>query len=207
MKTRLLLLSMICAFASAAIAAPPTVTNIQAGQRAGTKLVDITYTLALDTGQKAFVELWFSPDNGLTYPIRCMAVTGDADANVSAGSKTVVWNAENDWDQQFTSNGRIRVIATYGDQPSGFAGSGGGNGGGSGQGDSSLLDIPWNPYFEPFDDGSGTITWVDSATPQYDHGPDGIPGNADDGPTWSLAQEITGSTLSKILADPIEVTN
>jgi len=209
MKTRLLLLSMICAFASAAIAAPPTVTNIQAGQRAGTKLVDITYTLALDTGQKAFVELWFSPDNGLTYPVRCMAVTGDADANVSAGSKTVVWNAENDWDQQFTSNGRIRVIATYGDQPSGFAGSGGGNGGGPGQGDSSLLDIPWNPYFELVPDHAnpgGPPTWVNVAIPQTSAGPDGIPGNADD-TSSSLAQEITGSTLSKILADPIEVTN
>jgi hypothetical protein len=206
MKTRLLLLSMIWAFAYAANAAPPAVTNIQAGQRTGTKLVDITYTLALDTGQKAFVELWFSPDNGLTYPVRCMTVSGDADANVSAGSKTVVWNAENDWGHQFTSNGRIRVIATYGDHPSGFAGSGSNNGGGPGQGDSSLLDIPWNPYFEQGGDPANP-SWVNRAIPQTDHGPDGIPGTPDDGPTWSLAQEITGTTLSKILADPIEVTN
>ena len=149
MKTRLLLLSMICAFASSAAAAPPDVTNIIASQRSGTKLVDITYNLALDPGQTAFVELWFSPDNGLTFPVRCTAITGDANASVTAGNgKSVVWNAEADWDQQFTNNGKIRVIATYGNQPSGFAGSGSGGGGGSGSGSGygNLNSVPWNPY-------------------------------------------------------------
>jgi hypothetical protein len=135
------------------------VTNIQAGQRTGTKLVDITYILALDPNESAFVELWFSPDNGLTYPVRCMAVTGHADANVSAGSKTVVWNAEDDWDHQFTSKGRIRVIATYGDHPSGFAGSGsnngGGNTGGSGSVDASLKEVFWDVFYTPGGGGGG----------------------------------------------------
>ena len=199
---------MICAFAYAANAAPPAVTFIQAGQRAGTKLVDINYTLALDPGQKAFVELWFSPDNGLTYPVRCMAVTGDADANVTAGSKTAVWNAENDWDHQFTNNGRIRVIATYGDQSSGFAGSGSSGGGGSGSGYGNLNAVPWSPYFAQASSmGGGPPAWQNKAVPITDPGPDGIPGNGDDGMTMNLAQEITGSTLSKIHADPTEVTN
>ena len=200
---------MICAFAYAANAAPPAVTSIQAGQRAGTKLVDINYTLALDPGQKAFVELWFSPDNGLTYPVRCMAVTGDADANVTAGSKTVVWNAENDWDHQFTSNGRIRVIATYGDQPSGFAGSGHGNGGGSGSGNGNLTEIPWSPYFVGIADPNPPhlTTWQNQAVPIADPGPDGIPGNGDDGMPLNVAQYLTGTTLTKILADPTEITN
>ena len=123
---------MICAFASSANAAPPDVSNIIASQRAGTKLVDITYDLVLDSGQTAFVELWFSPDNGLTFPVRCTAVSNDVNASVSPGTgKSVVWNAEADWDQQFTNNGKIRVIATYGNEASGFAGSGSVGGSGS----------------------------------------------------------------------------
>jgi hypothetical protein len=142
MKTRLLLLSMITALVSAVNAAAPVVTGVNASQRAGTKIVDITYNVTLDAGQKAFVELWFSPDNGLNYPIRCLDVSGDVDSNVSGGTgKTVEWNAESDWNQQFTANGKIRVIATYGDQPSGFAGSGSGGNTNSnyGQADASML--------------------------------------------------------------------
>ena len=148
MKTRLLLLSIVSALALPAHAAPPVVSAVNASQQSGTKLVDITYNLALDPGQSAFVEMWFSPDNGLNFPIRCTDVSGAIDSNVTAGNKTATWNAEADWNQQFTSNGKIRVIATYGDQPSGFAGSGsGGNVGGSGQADASLksvfMDILW----------------------------------------------------------------
>jgi len=148
MKTRLLLLSLFSALALPAYAAPPVVTAVNASQQSGTKLVDITYNLALDPGQSAFVEMWFSPDNGLNFPIRCTDVNGSVDSNVTAGNKTATWNAEADWNQQFTSNGKIRVIATYGDQPSGFAGSGsGGNVGGSGQADASLksvfMDVLW----------------------------------------------------------------
>ena len=120
MKTRLLLLSSAFMACAAASAAPPQVTGVTASQQAGTKLVNIVYTLAVDGNQTTFVELWFSPDNGLTYPVACHAVSGDVNASVSAGNKNVVWNAGEDWDHQFTQNGKIRVIATYGDQPSGF---------------------------------------------------------------------------------------
>ena len=146
MKTRLLFLSLISALALPAYAAPPVVTAVNASQQSGTKLVDITYNLALDPGQTAFVEMWFSPDNGLNFPIRCTDVSGAVDSNITAGSKTATWNAETDWNQQFTANGKIRVIATYGDQPSGFAGSGsGGNAGGnSGQADASLKTVFMN---------------------------------------------------------------
>jgi len=209
MKTRLLLLSMICAFASSATAAPPDVTNINASQRAGTKLVDVTYNLALDAGQTAFVELWFSPDNGLTFPVRCTAVSGDVNASVTAGNaKSVVWNAEADWDQQFTNNGKIRVIATYGNQPSGFAGSGSGGGGGSGSGSGygNLNSVPWNPYYEPYSGAGGATTWTNYAVPVTDPGPDQTTGTADD-ITTNWAHDITGSTLTNIHADATEVTN
>ena len=165
MKTRLLLLSLFSTLALPAYAAPPVVTAVNASQQSGTKLVDITYNLALDPGQSAFVEMWFSPDNGLHFPIRCNDVNGSIDSNVTAGSKTATWNAESDWNQQFTSNGKIRVIATYGDQPSGFTGSGGsGNTGGSGQADASLksvfMDVLWMWTSPPNDPAN--MTWVDS---------------------------------------------
>ena len=112
-------MSMLVSFVTATYAAPPVVTAVNASQRPGTKIVDITYNLVLDAGQTAFVELWFSPDNGLTYPIRCLDVTGDVDANVSGipAAKSAEWNAESDWNEKFTNAGKIRVIATYGDSP------------------------------------------------------------------------------------------
>ena len=190
MKTRLLLLSIICSFASLANAAPPVVSGVTANQRTGTKLVDITYNLAMDTGQKAFVELWFSPDNGLNFPIRCVDVNGSVDANVTAGNKTVTWNAETDWNQQFTQNGKIRVIATYGNQPSGFSGSGGsGNSGSgsssSGQADASMVSVFWDVYYA-LDSAGGGSQYFDYSN-WYTHS--------------------NGPSLTKFYVDPAEVTN
>jgi len=156
---------MLVSFASVAYAAPPVVTGVTASQRTGTKIVDISYNLVLDTGQTAFVELWFSPDNGLTYPIRCMDVNGSVDANVSGipAAKSVQWNAESDWDQKFTNAGKIRVIATYGDSPSGFGGSGNGDtGGNSGSHDANMKQVPMT-LWELMDNGSGTMLWQDNS--------------------------------------------
>ena len=173
---------MVCSFAYMANAAPPVVSGITASQRTGTKIVDITYNLTLDEEPKAFVELWFSPDNGLNFPIRCVDVTGAVDANVTAGTnKTVTWNAESDWDQQFTASGKIRVIATYGSEPSGYSGSGNGgheNGHGSGHADSSLQEVFWDQFFVPGNQAG-----------QYED--------------WSNAMQ----GLAKMKVDPTEVTN
>jgi formylglycine-generating enzyme required for sulfatase activity len=151
-------------------AAAPLVENIVASQRTTegnkTKLVDVQYDLQLDEGQKAYVEIWFSPDGGLNYPIRCQDITGDVDANVSGGSgKIAVWNAAVDWDNQFTNKGKIRVIATYGDQPSGYNGSGGGGGGGSGSGSAGLMEVFMDVLFvQAYDPGGagGTPQWEDT---------------------------------------------
>ncbi|MDC3335859.1 formylglycine-generating enzyme family protein, partial [Opitutales bacterium] len=96
---------------------------------------------------------------------------GSIDSNITAGSKTATWNAESDWNQQFTANGKIRVIATYGNQPSGFTGSGGGgNTGGSGQADASLksvfMDVLWLWDYNP---NTTMNEWMDRTdTFQYD---------------------------------------
>ena len=104
----------------------PTVTDISYTQRMGgdgnlTKFVDIQYNL--DGNRSMFVELFFSPDGGVTFPVACTAVTGDAGPGVEYGvGKNAVWDAAQDWDQNFTDRGRIMVKATYGDQPTGFPG-------------------------------------------------------------------------------------
>ena len=113
----------------------PTVTDISYTQRMGgdgnlTKLVDIQYNL--DGNRSMFVEFFFSLDGGVTFPVACTAVTGDAGPGVEYGvGKTAVWDAAQDWNQNFTDRGRIMVKATYGNQATGFPGMDG-NGSGSG---------------------------------------------------------------------------
>ena len=115
------LLSILSAvLATLAHAAPPQVTNISYSQRANTKQVDIRYDLAIDAGEKAYVEFFFSHDNGATFPVICQAMTGDAGPGISpGGGKMAVWDAGVDWNKQFTEDGRIRIKATYGDKPTG----------------------------------------------------------------------------------------
>ena len=186
---KLFLFSLTCLL-SPIFGAAPVVSNITASQKvvggSKTKIVDIKYDLQLDTGQKAFVEIWFSPDGGLNYPVRCQDVTGDVDSNVSAGTqKTVVWNAESDWNNQFTSKGKIRVIATYGDQPSGYNGSGGGAGGGSGSGSAGLKEVFMDVLFVQAHD----------------------PGGAGGAPQWEDVISTYGYPFHKVHVDKNEITN
>jgi formylglycine-generating enzyme required for sulfatase activity len=122
----------------------PEVSNISYVQRSDqdgnlTKLVDIQYDV--DGNRSMFVEFFFSPDGGDTFPVVCMAVTGDAGPGVEYGvGKTAVWDASQDWDQNFTDRGRIMVKATYGDQPTGFPGLDG-NDSGSGPANPSPTHI------------------------------------------------------------------
>ena len=147
-----------------AFAAPPKVTNVVAAQQVGTKLVNITYNLELDDGETAYVELWFSPDNGLSFPISAKSVTGNVNAGVTDGvSKTAVWNAGVDWDQRFTQHGKIRVIALYGDQPSG-------NTSGHWQGDSNLATLELKDYWEKDPGGGGN--YVNNPSALSDSGAD-----------------------------------
>ena len=189
-----LIIPVLFCIVSSLFAAAPVVTNITASQRitAGnkTKLVDIQYNLQLDAGQKAFVEIWFSPDGGLNYPVRCHDVSGDVDANVSGGNgKTAVWNAAADWDNQFTGKGKIRVIATYGDQPSGYNGSGGGAGGGSGSGSGGLKEVFMDVLFvEAYDPG-------------------GAGGAGSGSPQWEDAISTYGYPFHKVHVDKNEITN
>ena len=109
-----------------ASAVSPQVSNISYSQRidqngSRTKLVDIQYDL--DGNRSMYVEFFFSHDGGSTFPVICSAMSGDAGADMQAGSsKNATWDASVDWDKNFTEQGRIMIKATYSDQPTGFPG-------------------------------------------------------------------------------------
>ena len=107
-------------------ALPPQVSNISYAQRTIadgnlSKIVDISYDL--EGNRSMFVEFFFSHDGGLSFPVVCTAVLGDAGSGVYAGvDKNASWDASVDWDQNFTEHGLIMIKATYGNQPTGIPG-------------------------------------------------------------------------------------
>ena len=87
-----------------------TLRNLSYSQRSGTKLIDIQYDLVLASGSAAKIDFFFSFDNGKTYPIPCVSLSGDVGPYVVAGTKKkAVWNVGKDWDQKYTNQGRIKV--------------------------------------------------------------------------------------------------
>jgi hypothetical protein len=107
-----------------AIAADPVVSNLNAAQRPGTKLVDITYDVTADT-PTVKVTLEISSDGGTTYSVPVTSATGAVGNGVAVGTgKTITWNAGGDWDGKFAPQTRFRLLADDLQLPpiSGFAG-------------------------------------------------------------------------------------
>jgi formylglycine-generating enzyme required for sulfatase activity len=91
--------------------AEPVVTNLIGTQRQGTKLVDISYDLA-SVASTVNVTLEISQDGGLTYSVPVNSTTGAIGNSVTVGSgKTIVWNAGDDWDGNFSNQMLFRLIA------------------------------------------------------------------------------------------------
>jgi formylglycine-generating enzyme required for sulfatase activity len=98
----------------------PVVSNLNAVQRAGTKLVDITYDLAADAA--VAVSLQISGDGGATFVVPAISVTGAVGVGVSTGTgKALTWDAGADWNGQFSSQVRVRLFAGDAAAPAGFA--------------------------------------------------------------------------------------
>ena len=120
-------------------AAAPVVSNVRAQQRLGTKLIDITYDLADSDGGTVYISAQlFAGSTALP----AFSLSGHIGAGVTPGAgKTIVWNAGQDWNRQYTTSGKVRIIAddisvtppsvTMAYVPAGFtAGSYGTHGGG-----------------------------------------------------------------------------
>jgi formylglycine-generating enzyme required for sulfatase activity len=111
-RLRFLLPGALALAISAYAASPPVVSNVRAQQRAGTKLVDITYDLADPDSAQLAVTIAVSTNAGATCTLPTTSFTGAVGVNQSPGqNKKITWNAGADWPGQFSANVRFRVTA------------------------------------------------------------------------------------------------
>ena len=103
-------------------AADPTVTNVRAVQKTGTKQVEIFYDMSGSTSP-VFVSLQISSNGGTTFAVPASALSGAVGAGVSLGSnKKITWNAGTDWNNQLSNTVKFRVTASDTlPAPAGFA--------------------------------------------------------------------------------------
>ncbi|MFC1725795.1 FISUMP domain-containing protein [candidate division KSB1 bacterium] len=91
------------------------VTNVNAQQRAGTKLVDVTYDLSDADGDFLTIMLLVSNDGGSSYTITPVTLTGDVGSGVAPGtSKSIVWDAGSDYPNQYGTSFQVKVIIGVG---------------------------------------------------------------------------------------------
>lgn len=94
-----------------ASAADPVVSNVTVAQRAGTKLVDISYDLVTDG--EVTISVTISGDGGATWTVPATSLTGAVGPGVVAGTgKAIVWDGGADWNGAHTAQGQVQVTAT-----------------------------------------------------------------------------------------------
>ena len=107
------MISLIVLFGVGTVfAAPPQITDLSASQRAGTKLVDITYTLACDT-PACEVSVRVSSTGGAPYDLLASSFSGNGyGSGVTNGiGKQIVWDAGMDWRARYSSQVWFEVTA------------------------------------------------------------------------------------------------
>ena len=106
---------IVCASLVTVAQTIPTVSNVQARQRSGTKLVDIFYDLHTPDQKPAYVWILVSDDGGLTWNVPAYTLTGACGPGVRPGSNLhIIWNAGRDWDGRYTEKCRVKVVASTG---------------------------------------------------------------------------------------------
>jgi formylglycine-generating enzyme required for sulfatase activity len=90
----------------------PEVSNVRAGQRPGTKLIDVTYDLTDADSPYLTVSIAVSSDGGATWAVPCTHATGDIGPRRTPGTgKTIVWDMGADWSDQWSEHMRVQVTA------------------------------------------------------------------------------------------------
>src|SRR5215831_7817402 len=100
-------------------ASPPVVTGVTASQRAGTKLVDIAYTISDPDSTSVNIGIMVSKDSGATWTVPATTFSspngGAPGVGIAVSAtpavKNVVWDAGADWDGHYNPLCRVRVIA------------------------------------------------------------------------------------------------
>lgn len=95
---------------------PIFVRNVEATQRTGTKLVDITYDVGYRGTGSVQVAITVSDDGGVTFNVPASSFSGHGyTSGRSVGDhRRTVWNAADDWDMQAQPDMVFRVAATDG---------------------------------------------------------------------------------------------
>ena len=88
----------------------PIVSNVSASQTADSTNVAITYNLS-ETNNST-IEFDISDDSGSTWSVTTSSLSGDIGSGITAGSKTITWDAGTDFNNQDQSDLRARVRAT-----------------------------------------------------------------------------------------------
>jgi len=115
---RLLILTLLLGCAQNISAAPPTITNVYASQRAGTKLIDVTYHLSDPDSGSLTVQVEFSANSGITYDLPVHSLSGSVGAGVAPGnSRVLTWNAGVDWNGNWSDKCKVRLWAHDGSTP------------------------------------------------------------------------------------------
>lgn len=100
--------------------AQPSVSNVRASQRAGTRLVDVYYDVS-SANPPVTVSILVSTNGGAFYNLPASSFSGNVGAGVSPGSnRKITWDAGADWGGQFSSLVRFKVGASDGWAPAGF---------------------------------------------------------------------------------------
>ncbi len=90
----------------------PVVSNVVGVQRAGTKLVDITYDLADSDSSVLNVTLQISSDAGATWTVPITSATGQVGPGITPGSgRAIICNAGTDWNNLISTTMRYRITA------------------------------------------------------------------------------------------------
>jgi formylglycine-generating enzyme required for sulfatase activity len=103
------LFALVCSI----FAADPVVSNVQAKQREGSRLVDITYDVADPDSPTLTVYLKVSADGGKTWKGPVELVSGDVGLHIAPGTaKRLVWDAGKEMPNQFGVKYRYRIGAS-----------------------------------------------------------------------------------------------
>lgn len=114
------ILLLLFATVAAAQNTPPDVTHMWAQQRSNTKLVDVSYSVVDPDNNALSVSLVLLNSSGAVVR-QCTSVTGDVGVGVTSGTnRHITWDAGADFQNEYGSDYRLRVVADDGVGPTGF---------------------------------------------------------------------------------------
>ncbi|MBU1700648.1 MAG: SUMF1/EgtB/PvdO family nonheme iron enzyme [Candidatus Eisenbacteria bacterium] len=115
--TILMLVILACSLSSFAVKAndPPVIANVQAEQNPVTMHVLVSYNVYDPDGDPITITLRLSENGGISYPIRCLSVSGDVGAGITNGiGKHILWDALADYPGSYGDYYVVKVVARDG---------------------------------------------------------------------------------------------